>query len=110
MREQKQYGFSIIIPVLNEADRINSLIEHLHGQGCESAYEVIVVDGDPQGGTVNAICSEDVVKMISGKGRARQMNAGAEVARGRVLIFLHADTTLPDEALKKISRVLENPD
>jgi len=90
--QQSQCYFSIIIPVLNEGDRINALTEHLHNQGFEASYEVIVADGDPQGGTVKAIQSKDVVTIITEKGRATQMNAGAAVARGDILIFLHADT------------------
>ena len=108
--QQGQCPFSIIIPVLNEGDRINSLIDHLHGQGSDSVHEIIVVDGDLQGSTVNAIVAEDVVKIKTEKCRARQMNAGAEVARGRVLIFLHADTALPEGALEKIGLALEDPD
>jgi rSAM/selenodomain-associated transferase 2 len=108
--QQSQCHFSIIVPVLNEADRINALIEHLHNQGFEFPYEVIVVDGDPRGGTVKAIGSEAVVTVTTEKGRGRQMNAGASVARGDILIFLHADTMLPDGALKKISRALERQD
>ena len=108
--QQSQCYFSIIIPVLNEGDRINALIEHTHHQGFELPYEVIVVDGDLQGGTVKAIGSEEVVTIITEKGRGRQMNAGAAVARGDILIFLHADTMLPDGALKKISRVLDRQD
>ncbi|MEA3225628.1 MAG: TIGR04283 family arsenosugar biosynthesis glycosyltransferase, partial [Planctomycetota bacterium] len=86
------------------------LIEHLYGRGFEQTYEIVVVDGDPQGNTVKAIRAEDVVKITTEKGRGRQMNAGAEVALGEILIFLHADTMLPDGALGKISRVLENQD
>ena len=107
---QNQYHFSIVIPVLNEGDRINALIEHLHNQGFESSYEIIVVDGDPQGGTVKAIQSEGVVTIASEKGRGRQMNAGAAMSSGDILIFLHADTMLPDGALKKISRALDKQD
>ena len=106
--QRKQCRFSIIIPVLNESDRINSLIDHLHSQGFESSCEIIVVDGDPQGGTVKETKAQDVVKITTDRGRGRQMNAGAAVARGETLIFLHADTMLPDGALEKISRVLEN--
>jgi rSAM/selenodomain-associated transferase 2 len=89
-------------------DRINSLIEHLHGRDFESTYEIIVVDGDSQGSTISAVRDTDVVKIKAEKCRARQMNAGADVARGQVLIFLHADTKLPDGALEKIAGVLEN--
>ncbi len=106
--QQEQCRFSIIIPVFNESDPINSLIDYLHGQGFESSCEIIVVDGDPQGGTVKEIKAPDVVTITTDRGRGRQMNAGAAVARGDVLIFLHADTMLPNGALEKISRVLEN--
>ncbi len=102
--------FSIIVPVLNEADQINPLIEHIHSQGFRRLYEVIVVDGDPQGGTVRIIQDKNVIAITTEKGRGRQMNAGAAVARGEILIFLHADTTLPDNALGKISQTLQDRD
>lgn len=102
--------FSIIVPVLNEADQINPLIEHIHSQGFRRLYEVIVVDGDPQGGTVRIIQDKDVIAITTEKGRGGQMNAGAAVARGEILIFLHADTTLPDNALGKISQTLQDRD
>jgi len=100
--------FSIVIPILNEADRINSLICHLRMQSSEHFYEIIVVDGDPQGGAVKVINDRKVISITADQGRARQMNAGAAIARGEVLIFLHADTLLPPKALNKISRILEN--
>ncbi len=100
--------FSIVIPILNEADRINSLICHLQMQSSEHFYEIIVVDGDPQGGAVEVINDRKVISITADQGRARQMNAGAAIARGEVLIFLHADTLLPPKALNKISRILEN--
>jgi rSAM/selenodomain-associated transferase 2 len=103
-----ELGFSIIIPVLHEADRINSLIEHIHSQGFEGGYEIIVVDGDPQGGTIKVIRDKQVIPIVAEKSRARQMNAGAAIARGEILIFLHADTGLPPGALKKVSKVLKN--
>lgn len=102
--------FSIIVPVLNEADQINPLIEHIHSQGFRRLYEVIVVDGDQQGGTIRIIQDKDVIAITTEKGRGRQMNAGAAVARGEILIFLHADTTLPDNALGKISQALQDRD
>lgn len=107
-RASSECKFSIIIPVLKEQDRINSLIEHVHSQGYEGACEIIVVDGDPQGGTIKVIQDEDVISITSKKGRSFQMNTGAELAHGEVLIFLHADTKLPPNALEKISQVLED--
>jgi rSAM/selenodomain-associated transferase 2 len=105
-----QHDFSFIIPVLNEAGQINSLIEHLRKQNPESSYEIIVVDGDPQGSTVGTIQDKDVTTITTDKGRGRQMNVGAAAAQGEMLIFLHADTTLPDNALEKISRAMQNSD
>ena len=103
-----KYVFSIIVPVLNEADQIKSTIEHLRKQKMKGICEIIVVDGDPQGGTIKVIREENVTSITSPKSRASQMNAGAELAHGEVLIFLHADTKLPPNALEKISQVLKD--
>jgi rSAM/selenodomain-associated transferase 2 len=100
--------FSVIVPVLNEAGQINSLVEHIRSQGFERLYEIIVVDGDRHGGTIKAIDDEKVVTIATQKGRSRQMNVGAAAAKGQILIFLHADTRLPNNALEKISLVLED--
>lgn len=100
--------FSIIVPVLNETNQINPLIEHIHSQGLGCPYEVIVVDGDPQGSTIKVIQDKGAIAITTEKGRGRQMNAGAAAARGKILIFLHADTKLPPDAFEKISKVLEN--
>ncbi|MHC4499448.1 MAG: TIGR04283 family arsenosugar biosynthesis glycosyltransferase [Planctomycetota bacterium] len=100
--------FSIVIPVLNEQEYINPVIDHLRGQAGSDACEIIVVDGDPEGGTLKVIRDSKIIPIAGEKGRARQMNAGAAVARGEFLIFLHADTKLPSDALKKIAHVLEN--
>ncbi|MHC4220976.1 MAG: TIGR04283 family arsenosugar biosynthesis glycosyltransferase [Planctomycetota bacterium] len=99
--------FSIIIPVLNEADQINTTIEHLC-KNTNDNYEIIVVDGDPDGGTIRNIQDRSVKTITSPKGRGRQMNAGAAIANGRILIFLHADTQLPEMALEKIYDCLQN--
>ncbi|MHC4158973.1 MAG: TIGR04283 family arsenosugar biosynthesis glycosyltransferase [Planctomycetota bacterium] len=103
-----KYKFSVIIPVLNEAERINFLIKHILTQGFEGSREIIIVDGDPQGSTIEAVEDKDVISLISAKGRASQMNAGAATAQGEILIFLHADTKLPPNALEKIGQVLKN--
>ena len=100
--------FSIIVPVLNEADQINAAIEHLYDQNTKGNFEIIVVDGDRQGGTINAIWNKSVKTVISPKGRGRQMNAGAEMACGEILVFLHADTRLPKMAFEKIYDCLQD--
>jgi len=99
---------SIVVPVLYETEAINPLIEHVRKVGEGEDYEIIVVDGSPEKNTIDAIKDRDVIKKISLTGRARQMNAGAAAARGEILLFLHADTKLPQGGLKKIREVLQD--
>jgi len=99
--------FSIIIPVLHESDRINSLIDHIHYLVRDNGHEIIVVDGSPGKDTVGAIRRKGVIKLGTGKGRARQMNAGASRAKGEILIFLHADTELPARAFARIDSIMK---
>lgn len=99
--------FSIIVPVLHEVERINESIGHLRQLDPEKSSEVIVVDGAPEKDTLRAIQDDKVIRISSEKGRAKQMNAGASIAKGEVLIFLHVDTELPLHALKKIEAVIE---
>lgn len=98
---------SVIIPVYNEPRIINHTLDHLFGLDFDSAIEVIVVDGDPAGATIGRILHKEVTGIVSGKGRAVQMNAGAAVSTGENLLFLHADTFLPKEAFRKIEEALE---
>jgi rSAM/selenodomain-associated transferase 2 len=101
-----QPKFSIIVPVLHEAKRINGLIGHLRQLDPEKSAEIIVVDGAPEKDTLQAIHDDQVTRISSDKGRARQMNAGAIAAKGDILIFLHADTELPLSALKKMNEFI----
>lgn len=88
---------SIIIPVLNEAANVGSALQRLLPLRARG-HEVIVVDGGSRDGTAAlALPFADRV-LTAPRGRARQMNAGAAHARGEVLLFLHADTRLPDHA------------
>ena len=99
-------AFSIIIPVLNEADRIINLVSDLSRLDPDYDKEIIVVDGSPDCDTIRAITDPNIHCITSSCGRARQMNAGAAEAKGQVLIFLHADTRLPDNALALIDAAL----
>lgn len=95
---------SIIIPVLNEAGVLPSLLDSLDSLRSRGA-EVIVVDGGSEDGS-QQLASRDGVQLVrSERGRARQMNAGASAARGNVLLFLHADTRLPANAKQAIEAV-----
>ena len=84
---------SIIIPTLNEAATIARTLSHLEGV---DNLEVIVVDGGSNDETA-ALAEARGAKVIqSNPGKAVQMNAGAAAAAGHVLVFLHADTLLPE--------------
>jgi rSAM/selenodomain-associated transferase 2 len=88
---------SIIVPCLNEADSIAATLIALAPLRARGA-EVIVVDGGSQDATI-AHASPHADAVISApRGRASQMNAGAARARGEILLFLHADTLLPESA------------
>jgi rSAM/selenodomain-associated transferase 2 len=106
-QELNSVRFSIIVPVLQEVERINAFLERLLCLKSSNPYEIIVVDGDPASSTINAIANSHVIKIASPAGRGRQMNAGAGVAKGEILIFLHADTQLPQNALKYIDKTLQ---
>lgn len=93
---------SIIIPVFNESRIINATLVHLSDLTFSGSLEIIVVDGNPSGSTINAITSSGIRKIIGSKGRGSQMNTGAAAASGDVLLFLHADTLLSHDALDQI--------
>ena len=99
--------FSIIVPAFHEGENINALIEGLNRLDSDHKSEIVVVDGAEEKDTLGAIDRNHVMKISSEKGRAKQMNAGASIARGEILIFLHADTDLPIHALEKIHLLLE---
>ena len=85
---------SVIVPVLDEAGGIGRSLQPLQalrGRG----IEIIVVDGGSRDGTRDAAAPLCDRILDAPRGRARQMNAGAGAAAGRVLLFLHADTRLP---------------
>ncbi|MBW6486921.1 MAG: TIGR04283 family arsenosugar biosynthesis glycosyltransferase [Syntrophobacterales bacterium] len=99
---------SIIIPVFCEQAVINQTIETLRNRIGGDAAEIIVVDGQEAGETLAAIRDGSVQKFLFEKGRGRQLNRGATVATGDVLVFLHADTVLPFTALKRIAAVMQD--
>ena len=88
---------SIIIPTLNEATVIGSSLAALTSLR-ERGHEVIVVDGGSRDDTVQLAQSLAYQIFTANKGRASQMNKGAEIANGDVLVFLHADSLLPPNA------------
>lgn len=97
---------SVVIPVLNEASGITQTLMQLRRAG---VWQSIVVDGGSDDDTVflSRLYADRV--MTSPCGRARQMNAGAHVADGELLLFLHADTDLPQGFLRLLSDALHDP-
>ena len=84
---------SVIIPVLNDAESLDLALGSTQDY---TGVECIVVDGGSSDESAEVAQSRGVKVLHSPPGRARQMNAGAEVAEGRFLLFLHADTRLPE--------------
>lgn len=88
---------SVIMPVLNEAQGIGAALDSLQPLRSQG-HEIIVVDGGSEDDSVARAQSRVDRVIHSERGRALQMNSGARVAGGDILLFLHADTRLPDEA------------
>ncbi len=96
--------FSIIIPTLNEAESIQTCLQAL--QPLRTHCEIIIADGGSTDNTQSLAMPLADKVIPSPQGRARQMNIGAEQASGDILVFLHADTYLPDNALILIQQQL----
>ena len=89
-----RWRLSVVVPVLDEAAGVVAALQALAPLR-ERGHEVIVVDGGSRDGTP-ALAAPWADLVVDGpRGRARQMNAGAALAKGECLLFLHADTTLP---------------
>ncbi|NIM20189.1 MAG: glycosyltransferase [Candidatus Latescibacteria bacterium] len=99
---------SIVIPALHEADGINEFVSHLRHIRRAEESEIVIVDGDAEGETIRALEDPHVIAFIGPKGRARQMNEGAARASGEFILFLHADTFLPRNALGAICSKMGN--
>ena len=99
---------SIVVPALNEADGIGAALATVVDQ--PGAWEVIVADGGSDDGTVEAVRAAlpEATVVDAPRGRGVQMNRGAAAARGDVLLFLHADTRLPDGALDAVHEAVRS--
>jgi rSAM/selenodomain-associated transferase 2 len=96
---------SIVIPALNEAPHLPAALAPCGFAGAE----VIVVDGGSTDGTAALARAWGARVITSAPGRGRQMNAGAAAAAGDSLLFLHADTLLPEGFQGRVVRTLERP-
>ncbi|MFK2818608.1 TIGR04283 family arsenosugar biosynthesis glycosyltransferase [Flavobacteriaceae sp. LMIT009] len=102
-------NISIIIPVLNEAENIPKLKQHLSLQSTTNIIEeIIIVDGGSRDNTIEIAKSLTTKVINSRKGRAIQMNLGAKHARGSILYFLHADSFPPSGFDRLIFQEIKN--
>ena len=96
---------SIVIPVLNEGGRLIESLQSL--QRLRTDCELLVVDGGSSDDSLS-LATPLADKILSApRGRAKQMNAGAAEATGDILLFLHADTSLPEGAIPTISNAIQ---
>ena len=97
-------NFSIIIPTLNEEKILPTNLQAL--QPMRKFAQIIVVDGGSSDNTIALATPLADLVLTSAPSRAKQMNQGARHANGEVLIFLHADTRLPGNALNLIDQAI----
>jgi len=95
---------SIVLPVYNEASTIGAALDAL--TSVRGPKEILVVDGGSSDSTREIAIARGVSVLIARRGRACQMNAGAQAAKGGILLFLHCDSRLAPEALEKMHTVL----
>jgi len=96
---------TVVIPALDEADQITGAIASAGAAGCE----IIVIDGGSRDGTQERAAAAGARVMDSEPGRARQLAAGARLAKGDTILFLHADTRLPEDWANGVRSALADP-
>ena len=96
---------SIVIPTLNESDQIEQCLNNLQPLR-HRGHEIIVVDGGSNDNTVplaSSLCDRIIQ---SERSRSIQMNAGSASASGQCILFLHADTDLPEDVVDIFSKII----
>lgn len=101
---------SVIIPTLNEEHILPEVLDRL-GKLDPQPDEIILVDGGSEDWTVNIAKSFDIkVLEVGAQGRATQLHQGAQTATGDYLIFLHADTLVPEDLISCVRETLRKPE
>ncbi|MBT5927616.1 MAG: glycosyltransferase, partial [Verrucomicrobia bacterium] len=112
MRQQKTRplpvdpSVSIIIPTLNEENKIHALAAHLQLRAPDAEW--ILADGGSTDGTLDKAKHNEFKTISCPKGRGTQMHHGANAAKGDVILFLHADTLLPPDGITTMLRCLKD--
>lgn len=100
---------AIVVPVLNEAQQWPALASHLTAlQVSDATLQIVIVDGGSTDDTLRLAQSSGFLVLSSPRGRACQMNAGAQACRADQLLFLHADTRLPEGAIRWVTQALRD--
>jgi rSAM/selenodomain-associated transferase 2 len=100
---------SVIVPALNEELALPATLAALAAQQSHPwQVELVLADGGSTDRSVELACAADAVVVIAETGRGSQMRAGAAVATGEVLMFLHADVHLPPAAFTAASKALDH--
>lgn len=107
--KQNNPQISIIIPVLNEEGSIEKILASLKkNSSMQNIKEILVIDGGSKDATVHKASKHKATVLHSEKGRAKQMNLGAESATGEILYFIHVDTFPPKDFDKSIIEAVLN--
>jgi len=107
--DEMEVSISVIIPAVNEADNITRQVNFFRTFGYDKVIEIIVIDGDSEDDT--ALHAEKAgAKVIRSaiRSRAAQMNAGAKMAKGNILYFVHADTKIVENLVEDIRQSFQN--
>ncbi len=99
-------SIAVIVPVYQEAAHLPAILAHVKGL---AADELIFVDGGSTDASLALLDAASVSYCSAKRGRATQMNAGAILASSDVLLFLHADTFLPEQALNDVRQAMLDP-
>lgn len=109
LRYLSQPAISIIIPTRNESACLSHTLRTLADHAGDSVPQIIVADGGSDDGTPDLAASQGAIVVRCEPGRGQQMNAGAALATGDILFFLHADTLVPQGYIAAIIDALSKP-
>ena len=97
---------SVVMPTLNEEAILSECISHIYKADPDA--EIIIADGGSKDRTMKIAVEHGARVCCSEQGRGSQCNAGAALASGDILIFLHADTKLPEEAISQLKKIFQD--